>query len=108
MYHLNGIVNMFSELQETICSFKRSWEKKIFYTSDGTYTQFVDDIAECGVNGFVLEPTTDMEYIAEKYGKTHCFIGNADTRILLNGSKDDIFREVKRCVDIGKKLSWIF
>ena len=82
--------------------------KKIIYTSDGTYTQFVDDIAECGVNGFVLEPTTDMEYIAEKYGKTHCFIGNADTRILLNGSKDDIFREVKRCVDIGKKCPGFF
>ena len=52
---------------------------------------------------------TDMEYIAEKiWGKTHCFIGNADTRILLNGSKDDIFREVKRCVDIGKKCPGFF
>lgn len=76
--------------------------KKIIYTSDGTYTQFVDDIAACGVSGFVLEPTTDMKYIAEKYGKTHSFIGNADTRILLYGSKDDIYREVKRCMDIGK------
>ena len=42
------------------------------------------------------------KYIAEKYGKTHSFIGNADTRILLYGSKDDIYREVKRCMDIGK------
>lgn len=47
----------------------RESEKKIIYTSDGTYTQFIDDIAECGVNGFVLEPTTDMEYIAENMGK---------------------------------------
>jgi uroporphyrinogen-III decarboxylase len=55
------------------------------------------------VNGFVLEPLTDMAYIAEKYGRTHSFIGNADTGILLYGSRDDIYREVKRCMDIGKK-----
>lgn len=77
--------------------------KKIIYTSDGNYSQFIDDIADCGVNGFVLEPYTDMAYIAEKYGKTHSFIGNADTRILLSGTKDDIYAEVKRCMDIGKK-----
>ena len=26
----------------------------------------------------------------------------------MNGSKDDIFREVKRCVDIGKKCPGFF
>jgi len=77
--------------------------KKILYTSDGNYTEFVDDIADCGVNGFVLEPLTDMQYIADKYGKTHSFIGNADTRILLSGTKEDIYNEVKRCMDTGKK-----
>lgn len=82
--------------------------KKIIFTSDGNYTQFVDDIADCGVSGFVLEPTTDMKYIAEKYGKTHAFIGNADTRILLNGSKEEIYEEVKRCMDIGKKCPGFF
>ncbi|HOP11550.1 MAG TPA: uroporphyrinogen decarboxylase family protein [Oscillospiraceae bacterium] len=82
--------------------------KKIMYTSDGSYTEFIDDIAGCGVHGFVLEPTTDMKYIAEKYGKTHAFIGNADTRILLLGSKEDIRNEVKRCMDIGKNCPGFF
>ena len=82
--------------------------KKIIYTSDGNYTQFVDDIADCGVNGFVLEPTTDMAYIAEKYGKTHSFFGNADTRVLLRGDKEEIFQEVKRCIDIGKNCPGFF
>ena len=77
--------------------------KKIIYTSDGNYTEFIDDIAATGVHGFVLEPLTDMAYVAEKYGKTHVFIGNADTRILLFGSKADIEEEVKRCMTIGKK-----
>jgi hypothetical protein len=82
--------------------------KIIVYTSDGTYTQFVDDIAAAGVNGFVMEPTTDMAYIAEKYGKTHSFIGNADTRILLSGTKEEIRAEVKRCMDIGKQYPGFF
>ncbi len=86
----------------------REAKKIIMFTSDGTYTEFIDDIAACGVNGFVMEPTTDMKYIAEKYGKTHAFIGNADTRILLEGSKEDIENEVKRCMDIGKKCPGFF
>ena len=82
--------------------------KKIIYTSDGNYTKFIDDIAGCGIHGFVLEPMTDMKYIAEKYGKTHVFIGNADTRIILNGTKEEIRAEVQRCMDIGKKCPGYF
>lgn len=82
--------------------------KKIIYTSDGSYTEFIDDIASCGVNGFVMEPTTDMKYIAEKYGKTHVFIGNADTRILLGGTREEIRAEVQRCMDIGKSCPGFF
>ncbi|WP_455620418.1 uroporphyrinogen decarboxylase family protein [Eisenbergiella sp.] len=82
--------------------------KKILFTSDGTFTQFIDDIASCGVTGFVMEPTTDMAYIAEKYGRTHAFVGNVDTRILLYGTKQDIEEEVKRCVRIGKNCPGFF
>jgi len=76
--------------------------KKILYTSDGNYTEFISDVADCGVNCFILEPLTDMQAVADRYGKTHAFIGNADTRVLLSGTKDDIYNEVKRCMDIGK------
>lgn len=82
--------------------------KKIMYTSDGDYTRFIDDIADCGVHGFVMEPLTDMQYIAEKYGKTHVFIGNADTRILLSGSRRAIRTEVERCMAIGKNCPGFF
>ncbi|HBG26279.1 MAG: hypothetical protein A2Y10_13355 [Planctomycetes bacterium GWF2_41_51] len=82
--------------------------KKVIYTSDGNYTQFIDDIASTGIHGFVLEPTTDMKYIAEKYGKTHSFVGNADTRILLDGTKKEIRNEVERCISIGKNCPGFF
>ena len=82
--------------------------KKIMFTSDGNFTAFIDDIAGCGVNGFVMEPYTDMAYIAEKYGKTHVLIGNADTRILLSGTREEIRAEVQRCMAIGKSCPGFF
>lgn len=82
--------------------------KKIMYTSDGDFTKFIDDIAACGVHGFVMEPTTDMAYIAEKYGRTHVFIGNADTRFLLSGTREQIKAEVERCMAIGKPCPGFF
>ena len=82
--------------------------KKIMYTSDGNYTNFIDDVADTGVHGFIMEPTTDMKYIAEKYGKTHVIVGNADTRILLSGTKEQIRAEVQRCMDIGKDCLGFF
>lgn len=82
--------------------------KKVIFTSDGNYNAFIDDVAQCGFHGFVMEPTTDMKTIAEKYGRTHAFIGNADTRILLRGTKAEIEAEVKRCMDIGKHCPGFF
>ena len=82
--------------------------KIILFTSDGNYTEFIDDLARSGVNGFVLEPTTDMACIAERYGRTHVFIGNADTRVLLTGSRADIRTEVERCMAIGKDCPGFF
>ena len=86
----------------------REGGKKIIFTSDGNYTQFIDDIAQCGVNAFVMEPMTDMAAMAEKYGKTHGIIGNVDTRVLLSGTKEEIYGEVKRCMDIGRDCPGFF
>ena len=82
--------------------------KKIMFTSDGNYDAFVDDIAEAGVHGFVMEPLTCMEAIVEKYGQTHVIIGNADTRILLSGSKGAIRAEVERCMSLGRNCPGFF
>lgn len=82
--------------------------KKVLFISDGDYTEFIDDIAACGFQGFVMEPMTDMAAIAERYGRTHVFIGNADTRILLTGTPQAIRAEVKRCMDIGKSCPGYF
>lgn len=76
--------------------------KKIMFTSDGNYSAFTDDIAATGVHGFALEPLTDMAYMVEKYGQSHVIIGNADTRVLLSGTKEQIRAEVERCISLGR------
>ena len=99
-YMFPGYKKLFAPLRDS--------GKKILYTSDGNYTEFIDDVAAAGVSGFVMEPTTDMALVAKKYGKTHAFIGNADTRILLSGTRAEIRAEVERCMAIGKPCPGFF
>ena len=80
----------------------------LLFCSDGNFDEFVDDAAECGADGFIFEPLTNLERIAGKYGKTKVIIGNIDTRILTFGNKEGIYNEVKRCVDIGGNLPGYF
>jgi len=95
-------------------NYGRMWEcaknagKKILFTSDGDYTEYVDDLAAGGAEGFVLEPLTDLEYVCGKYGQTHVIVGNADCRVLMFGTKDDVYAEVKRCLDLGRNCPGYF
>lgn len=77
--------------------------KKVIFTSDGNYTAFFDDIVRCGADMLVMEPISDMEGFAEKYGKTHGFVGNVNVGILQFGTREDIRKEVQRAMDAGKK-----
>ena len=76
--------------------------KTVLFTSDGNFTTFLEDVVRAGADGFVMEPCTDMEHAARRYGKSHVIVGNADTRILLQGNRAAITAEVQRCMDIGK------
>ena len=82
--------------------------KKIMFCSDGNFDLFVDDIAQAGVHGFVFEPLTDLAGIVERYGQTHVIVGNADTRVLLSGSREQIRAEVERCMSLGRGCPGFF
>lgn len=82
--------------------------KKVIFIADGNYTEFVHDVAKTGASGFFFEPLTDLKHVVEFYGKTHVIIGNADTRILLYGTKDEIRAEVERCMNLGRHCPGYF
>jgi len=94
--------------------YRKYWEvirnagKKVLFCSDGNFSEFIDDLADAGAQGFIFEPTTDLEYIVKHYGKTHVIIGNADCRILTFGTKEDVRNEVKRCMDLGRDCPGYF
>ena len=60
--------------------------------------------------GDVVTPLaeSDLDAIVEKYGKTHVIGGNADTRILLTGTKGKIRAEVERCMARGRNCPGYF
>jgi hypothetical protein len=95
-------------------NFRRYWQvvkdagKKVLFCSDGNFTQYVDDIAAAGADGFIFEPLTDLDAVVRRYGKTHVIIGNADTRVLTFGTKEEVVAEVKRCMDLGRDCPGYF
>ena len=94
--------------------YKRFWEpvheagKKVIFCSDGNINEFIDDIAQAGADGFIFEPITSLDYIVKKYGKTHVIVGNADCRVLQFGGKEEIKKEVERCITLGRDCPGYF
>ena len=94
--------------------YKRLWKPlkengiSVLYCADGNFTEFIDDIADAGADGFIFEPATSLEKIVERYGQTKVIIGNIDCRILQFGTKEEIKLEVKRCIDLGKNCPGYF
>ena len=81
---------------------------KVLYCADGNFNDYIDDVIEAGADGLIFEPLTSLDYVVEKYGKTHVIMGNADCRILMLGNKEDIYKEVKRCIDLGRNCPGYF
>ena len=90
--------------------YKKLWDvlheagKIVLFCSDGDFTQFVDDIAHAGADGFIFEPMTHLETVAERYGKTHVIMGSkVDCRTLTFGTPRDIQREIDETLPIARK-----
>ena len=88
--------------------YKRLWKplkdagKILLFCSDGDFTMFIDDLAECGADGFIFEPLTSLETVVAKYGQSKVIVGNVDCRALTFGDHDAIEAEVRRCADLGR------
>ena len=83
--------------------------KKVLYCSDGTWTAFVDDIADAGADGFIFEPTMPLESIAARYGRSHVLIGSAiDCRTLTFGSREQIRAEVDATLRVARDCPGFF
>jgi hypothetical protein len=80
----------------------------LLFCSDGDFTEFVDDLVDCGADGFIFEPLTSLEYVVENYGQTKVIIGNVDCRVLMSGTPEDVWAEVERCAGLGRDCPGYF
>ncbi|HIE08563.1 MAG TPA: hypothetical protein EYP65_01795, partial [Armatimonadetes bacterium] len=74
---------------------------KIIFCSDGNITPLLDDLAEAGADGFIIERYVPLESIVERFGGRKLIFGNVDERVLTFGTPEDVWREVERCLKVG-------
>jgi len=78
--------------------------KIVLFCSDGTFTEFVDDIFDAGADGLIFEPTTSLDYVAQKYGATKVIVGSkVDCRTLTFGKPADIRHEIDETLAIARQ-----
>jgi hypothetical protein len=87
--------------------YKRLWSELkskgiiVLFCTDGNMTPIVDDIAEAGADGFIIEECCDLKYIAEKYGNEKVIVGGVDIGVLTYGGVNAVVKEVERCLSIA-------
>ncbi|HOL66183.1 MAG TPA: uroporphyrinogen decarboxylase family protein [bacterium] len=71
--------------------------KKVLFCSDGTFTMFMEDLAQAGAHGFIFEPSNDFAWVVENFGASHCLVGSAvDCRDLTLGHREKVKSDIKR------------
>ncbi len=76
---------------------------KVIFVSDGDYTPLVDDIMAAGADGCFSEPLVDINLLVTRHGADKILFSGADTRILTNGSRDDVANDVATKMAIGRR-----
>ena len=76
--------------------------KKVLFCSDGTYTEFFDDLADAGADGFIFEPMTSLEVAVQRFGRTHVLMSSkVDARTMTFGSPARIKAEVDATLELA-------
>ena len=89
--------------------YRRLWEplkragKRLLFCSDGTWDMFYDDIAACGADGFIVEPSNNLDALVSMYGKTHVIIGSkVDCVTLTVGAWEQVRAEMDATLPLAK------
>ena len=90
--------------------YKRMWAplkkagKKVLFCADGTFDMFMEDLAACGADGFIFEPTNNLDYVVERFGQTHCIVGSkVDCRTMTFGTWEQVKAEMDATFKLAKR-----
>lgn len=82
--------------------------KKVLFCSDGTWDMFLDDIIDAGADGFIFEPSNNLELFVQKAGKTHVLMGGTDCRTLSFGTQEDVEQELRWVYGLAQECPGFF
>ncbi len=78
--------------------------KKVLFCSDGNFSEFAEDVANAGADGFIFEPCNDFTAMADRFGSSHCLVGSAvDCRDVTFGHGDAVKASVDQTLMALKK-----
>ena len=77
--------------------------KKVLFCSDGNFTEFAEDIADAGADGFIFEPVNDFGLMVEKFGGSKVLIGSfVDCRDLTLAKWEAVQSSLDRTLQLAK------
>ena len=69
--------------------------KKVLFCSDGTVEMFLEDIAACGADGFIFEPSNNLDRIVATLGGRFCLSSSkADCRTMTFGTWEEVQAQI--------------
>lgn len=79
--------------------------KKVLFCSDGTVDMFLEDIADCGADGFIFEPSNDFEKLVKTFGGSHMLAGSAvDCRTMTFGTWEQVQAEIDKTLALTRGI----
>ena len=78
--------------------------KKVLFCSDGTFTQFAEEVVAAGADGLIFEPSNDFAFMVERFGDSTCLVGSCvDCRDMSFGTQDTVKASVDRTFELAKE-----
>ena len=92
------IIPRYAALWETL----HAAGKKVLFCSDGTFTEFAEDIAVAGADGFIFEPSNPFEFMVARFGASHVLVGSTvDCRDMTFGTWETVRDSVDRTLALA-------
>lgn len=98
-FYREAIIPIYRELWKPL----KAAGKKVLFCSDGTVDMFLEDIAACGADGFIFEPSNDYEKIVKTFGGSHMLAGSAvDCRTMTFGTWKQVKAEIDKTLALTR------
>ncbi len=95
--------------------YRRMWApllkagKRVLFCSDGLFSMFMEDLASCGAQGFIFEPSNELEWICNRFGRSHVIIGSkVDCRTMAFGTWEEVKAQMDATFPLARRCPGFF